>query len=127
MEKLKWETVKPEELITVEELVQEFKNYCMKNLGYDKYEAEIAASDMKDPYNTPYIMQEYEGPYYDGDVEYEVRDCWTDFLRCGLWDLADVKKFRFYMYINTSEMPDETVGSYTKASKKFYVYEDDDE
>lgn len=78
---------------------------------------------MKDPYSTPYIMQAYEGSYYDADVEYSVRDCWTGFMRCGLWNLADVKKFRFCMYINISEMPDETVGSYKKVSKNIYRYD----
>ena len=122
MGKPMWEEVEPKELLTTEELMHEFKNYCMKSLEYDEFEAEVAASDMKDPYNTPYIMQEYEGSYFDGEVEYEVRDCWTDFIRCGLWELADAKKFRFYMYINKMDMPDTTVGSYTKATKKYFVY-----
>lgn len=124
MAMLKWEKVKPEDLLDVDELAQAFKEYCMKRLDYDEFEAEIAASDMKDPYNTPYIMQEYEGPYYDGDIEYSVRNCWTDFSRCGLWELSDKKKFKFYMYIDKSSMPDETVGSYTRARKKYFVYQE---
>lgn len=123
MAKLKWEKVKPEDLLDVDELVQSFKEYCMKRLDYDEFEAEIAASDMKDPYNAPYILQEFEGIYRNGDIEYTVRNCWTDFMRCGLFELANAKKFKFYMYIDKSSMPDETVGSYTRANKKYYVYQ----
>ena len=78
MAKLKWEKVKPEDLLDVDELVQSFKEYCMKRLDYDEFEAEIAASDMKDP-------EEQEAV--------------------------------------TISMPDETVGSYTRANKKYYVYQ----
>ena len=61
--------------------------------------------------------------YRNGDIEYTVRNCWTDFMRCGLFELANAKKFKFYMYIDKSSMPDETVGSYTRANKKYYVYQ----
>ena len=73
------------------------------NINYDEFEADNAASDMNDPYNAPFILQEYEGIYRNGEIEYTVRNCWTDFMRCGLFELANAKKFKFYMYIDKSK------------------------
>ena len=52
--------ISTENLIDREELVDAFKSYLMENLYYSKSEAELAASDFEDPYETPYIYQEYE-------------------------------------------------------------------
>lgn len=110
-----------DELIDVDALVHAFEVYLIENRGYSKGEAEIAASDMRDPYNAPYIYQEYEGDLHFDAVKYQVRYCKTNFMMCGLFELADLEPFEFYMLIDTTSMPDETVGSYTRAPKKYYL------
>ena len=110
-----------DELVDVDELVHAFEEYLMENRGYSKGEAELAASDMNDPYNAPYIYGKYEGTLHFNGVEYQVRYCITNFAMCGLFELDNMKPFEFYMLIDTTSMPDETVGSYTRAPKKYYI------
>lgn len=116
--------VQSTDFIDTDALVEAFKKYTMAELGYDEFGAEIAASDMKDPYNAPYIVQEYEGDYTIGGKAYSVRECKTDFMRCGLYELANVTPFEFYMLIDLDTLENQTVGAYTKA-KKLYIYKED--
>ena len=71
--------ISTENLIDREELVEAFKSYLMENLYYSKSEAELAASDFEDPYETPYIYQEYESTIVLDGIKYEVRYCKTNY------------------------------------------------
>ena len=102
-------------------LVEEFQNYCQKVLGYNYLDAKIASEDMKNPYDTPYVLQDYYGIANVEGTEYEVRFCYTDFACCGMFHLSDVEPFEFYMFIDCSTMQNKTVGEYRKAHKKYIL------
>lgn len=119
MTELNWDELKASDLKSLDELIEAYKAYLMRVLGYDKSEAELASTDMTDPYNVEYVLQEYDGDYEVEGKEYEVRYCYTNFCYCGLFHLADKEPFEFYMFFDKSTLPDQTVGSYTKADKKF--------
>lgn len=121
MKKLNVKKLKSSDLIDVEILVEHYKNYLKKELYYSDEEAEIASFDMNDPYTAEFIVQDYEGTFIIDGTEYSIRSCKTDFCRCGLYHLADVTPFEFYMLFDTATMKDKTVGSYMKAEKKFVV------
>ena len=108
------------DLIEHGELVDAFKVYLKNELSYDEWEVEIAATDMDNPYDTPYLVQEYEGNVSIAGVDYEVRSCSTNFRQCGMFHLADVTPFEFYMLFDIATMPDHSVGAYRK-SRKVYV------
>lgn len=99
-----------------------FKNYLMEVLEYDEIEADfVVSTDFENPYNTPFIMQDYEGEYSVDGKNYEVRSCRTDFCVCGLWHLAELPPFEFYMFIDLDTLPDTTVGSYQRATKMYLL------
>lgn len=112
--------IKKEDLVSHEKLVEAFKAYLKREFFYDESEASIAASDLDNPYDTPYIMQDYEGIVTVDGVDYEVRSCYTDFCACGLFHLTDAPAFKFYMLFDQSTLSDSTVGAYQKA-RKVYV------
>ena len=100
---------------------KEFKIYLMETLEYDEYEADfVIASDFATPYDTPFIMQDYEGQFVVDGKAYEVRLCHTDFSACGMFHLTELPPFEFYMFFDLDTMPDTTVGSYRKA-KTLYL------
>ena len=76
---------------------------------------------MENPYDAPFVLQEYEGNFTIDGIEYEVRACHTDFCYCGLFYLSDVQPFEFYMLFDTSTMSDGTVGGYSSATKKYLI------
>lgn len=102
-------------------LVKAFEDYLKRELGYDDLEAALAAVDMEDAYNIPYVLQEYVDTDVIGQTTYEARYCHTDFCRCGFFHLANVTPFEFYMLFDVATMEDKTVGSYTQAAKKYIV------
>ena len=75
----------------------------------------------ENPYNTPFIMQDYEGEYTVDGKDYEVRSCRTDFCACGLWHLAEKPPFEFYMFFDLETLPDTTVDSYQKSRKMYLI------
>lgn len=100
----------------------EFKEYLIDVLGYDEEEANfVVSSDFANPYDTPFIMQDYEGEFTVDGKDYEVRLCYTDFCACGLFHLAELPPFEFYMFFDRATMPDKTVGSYRCAEKKYLI------
>lgn len=109
-----------EDLVEHKDLVEAFKNYLKREFFYDELEATLAAEDLENPYNTPYIMQDYEGDISIDGVNYEVRSCHTDYLACGLFHFAEASPFEFYMLFDQSTMSGTTVGDYQKA-RKVYV------
>lgn len=48
------------------------------------------------------LVQNYVGDYKIGDVQYSFRTYHIDFCTCGLFYLADVKAFDFYMFFDKS-------------------------
>ena len=113
--------LKKEDLKELPALIQAFKSYVKIELGYEDWEADVAAEDMEDPYNAPYIMQDYEGDITVDGVKYEVRYCYTDFCACGLFHLAGVTPFTFYMLFDKSTMKSRSTAAYTKARKAFVI------
>lgn len=113
--------VKRSDLVDVEVLVERFKEYLKKELDYSDAEAEIGALDMNDPYRASFVSQDHVGSHKIRMVEYEVRYCRTDFCRCGLFHLADVKPFEFYMLFEKASLKSNTVASYMDANKKFII------
>lgn len=98
------------------------KNYFIETLGYDDFIAEFVVSeDFQNPYTTPYIVQEYVDEAFVDGKEYEVRWCRTDFCMCGLYHLAELPPFEFYMFIDRETMPDDSVSSYMNARKMYMV------
>lgn len=121
MKNFNFRNLKAEELLELEDLVKRFKEYCKNVLGYSENEAELAAVDMKTPYDTPYVFEEYEMMLTFENVEYEVRFCYTNFDACGLFYLENVEPFEFYTLYDKSTIKNGTVGEYKNARKKFVV------
>lgn len=90
-------------------------------MGYSDFEAAIAAEDMENPYDTPYIIQDDAGILKIGEHTYEVRYCRMDYTACGLLHLADAAPFSFYMLIDKSTLKSRRVASYRKAEKKYVL------
>lgn len=121
MRKFDFKNIKSSDLVDVEGLVEQYKKYLKKFLNYSDIEAEIGAIDMNDPYKAQFISQDYVGSYEIDGMEYVIRYCRTDFCRCGLFHLADVTPFEFYMLFEKASLKDQTVGSYVDANKKFII------
>lgn len=113
-------SLKSSDLVELPVLIDAFKQYLKKELHYGKRDADFAASDLENPYHTPFIMQDYVDTVEFAGVSYEVRFCHTDFCACGLFHLANTKSFEFYMLFDQSTMPDRTARSYANA-RKVYV------
>lgn len=122
MRDIEIEDIQAEDLIEIEKLQEEFKKYMINVLGYFEDEADyIISEDFKDPYETPYISQDFIGYTTVDEVEYEVRKCQTDFCACGLFHLAEKEPFEFYMLIDTSTLPDSIVFCYMGARKVYVI------
>ena len=122
MKEIDLNNIKSEDLVDYSILSEAFKNYLMNVLGYDESEAKfVVSADFENPYDTPYIMQEYAGECCVGEKEYLVRFCYTDFRVCGLFHLEEFPPFEFYMFIDLETLPDNTVGSYMNAEKLYLV------
>ena len=110
------------DLIDHAAISEAFKKYLMEVLEYDEGEADfVVSTDFENPYNTPFIMQDYEGEYTVDGKDYEVRSCRTDFCACSLWHLAELPPFEFYMFFDLETLPDTTVGSYQKSRKMYLI------
>ena len=103
-------------------IAQEFKKYLMDLIGYDDGDADfVTRTDFANPYDTPFIEQDFEGEYTIDGKEYEVRSCKTNFMMVGLFHLADVEPFEFYMLFDKETLPDNGVRTYQKAEKKYII------
>lgn len=96
-EKIVLDTLTGEQLIDGDSLIEAFKQYLRDELYFEEFEVVLVAEDMKNPYETPYILQEYKGDCEIAEILYSVRSCTTNISVCGLFHLADVKPFEFYM------------------------------
>lgn len=122
MREINLDNITRENLVDYAALAEAFKDYLIDVLGYDEAEATyVVSTDFKNPYETQYIMQEFEGKYAVNGKTYEVLSCHTDFCVCGMWHLAEYPPFEFYMFIDLETLPDTTVGSY-KNAQKLYLY-----
>ena len=112
--------IKKDALVEHETLIEAFKDYLMREFDYDEEDATIASDDLQDPYNTPYILEDFQGRISIDGIDYEVRFCHTDFNYCGLFHMANAAPFEFYMLIDCSTLHGQTIGDYMKA-RKIYV------
>lgn len=107
---------KKEDLVNGEALIEAYKNYLMEELGDDEWDAQNCANeDMSNPYDAPFVIQEYEGCVEIDGVSYEVRRCRTNYCMVGLFHLDKVKPFEFYMLLDQSE------GTYSEESTMYVV------
>ncbi|MBE6643569.1 MAG: hypothetical protein E7615_07945 [Ruminococcaceae bacterium] len=122
MKKVNLDKLTSADLIDHTAISEAFKNYLMKVLKYDEGEADfVVKNDFANPYETPYIMQDYEGEIEVDGKAYSAYSCHTDFNYCGLFHLANKKPFKFYMLIDSDDIADRTVGSYISAKKMYLI------
>ena len=122
MRKVDLDNLNGKDLIDHAGIAEAFKSYLMNVLEYDEGEADfVVSTDFENPYDTPFIMQDYEGKYTVDGKDYEVRSCRTDFCACGLWHLAELPPFEFYMFFDLETLADTTVGSYQKSRKMYLI------
>ena len=121
MKTIDFDNIKACDLTDGDGLLEAYKTYLQEVLEYSEFEAEIAATDMENPYDAPFVLQEYEGNFTIDGIEYEVRACHTDFCYCGLFYLSAVQPVEFSMFFDTSTMSDGTVGGYSSATKKYLI------
>lgn len=122
MKKIDIDKLTANNLVDYAVLATAFKKYLMQVLFYDEFEADfVVSTDFENPYDTPFIMQDYEGTISLNGKEYEVRSCKTEFCSVGLFHLASEPPFEFYMLIDLETLPDNTVASYRKARKVYVV------
>lgn len=111
-----------DDLIDHAGISEAFKNYLMEVLGYDEGDADfVVKNDFANPYETPYIIQQYVRDVEVNGKKYEVRSCHTDFCACGMFHLADKKPFEFYMFIDCETLTGGTVGDYINSRKMYLI------
>ncbi len=109
--------------LDVNGIKEAFAKHLMKYRGYDEEEAKMAVSDFPNPYQLPYLFEDYiEMTEIDG-VEYEKRASKCDFRPCGVFDLEE---FHYYTYYKAEDIQNSLVMEYLSADKLFQV-EDLDE
>lgn len=122
MREIDFSQITENDMISHEILSGAFKKYLMDVIGYDEEEASfVAETDFSEPYDAPYISAEYEGEYDIGSKTYEILSCKTDFCSIGMWQMAENPPFEFCMLIDIETKPDNTIGSYQKASKMYIL------
>ena len=122
MREINFDNLPGKDLIDHATISEAFRSYLMEVLEYDEDEADfVVSTDFENPYNAPFIMQDYEGTYTVEGKNYEVRSCRTDFCVCGLWHLAELPPFEFYMFFDLETLPDTTAGSYQRATKMYLL------
>ena len=122
MRNIDLDNISSKDLIDYDGISGAYKKYLMDVMGYEEDKADfVIKTDFLNPYDTPYILQDYEGNYTIDGKEYEIRSCRTDFCCVGMFDFADIIPFEFYMLIVKDDLPDDSVATYRKASKMYIV------
>ena len=122
MREIDLDAVTGKDLVDHAAVAQAFKKYLMDVIGYVDGDADfVTRNDFENPYDTPFIEQDYEGDYTIDGKDYEVRSCKTNFMMVGLFHLADVEPFEFYMLLDKETLPDNCVGTYQSA-RKMYIF-----
>ena len=104
--------------LDVKGIKEAFAMHLIKYRGYTRSEAFEAVSDFPDPYNLPYLDEEFlEGVTIDG-IDYEKNASAVRLWKCGI---DDVPMFCFYTYYACNDVPDQTVRQYRKARKLFQI------
>ena len=101
-----------------------FAKHMIEHRGYSEQEAAIAVSDFPDPYELPYLDEEYIDEVTIDGVDYERNASYTSFWKCGL---EGIPMFRFYTYYCIDDIPNHQVGEYINARKLFQVEDLDDD
>ena len=120
MKKLNLDKVKTKDFVNGDVLVRKFQEYLMKNLDYSEVEAQIASSDMKNPYTAPYVFQDAIAVMDIEGTQYEVRFCHTNFTYCGIYCPENIKPFEFYVFYDRSTIKN-NIGAEYIAAKKFFI------
>ena len=121
MRQINYDELTSKDLLDVAVLLEAYKKYLKEVLEYDDFEATFVASEMENPYNVPYVIQEHVIDCEIDGVEYSVRQCKTDFCQCGMFHLVDKEPFEFLMFFNNEDIENGTVGEYSKARKKYII------
>ena len=95
-----------------------FAAHLKRYRGYSEEEAEIAVSDFPNPYELPYLFEDYIDDVTIEGNEYEMRASYTLLWQCGIFD---VPMFCFYTYYLSEDIPNNKVGEYMNARKLFQV------
>ena len=99
-----------------------FKQYLINTLEYDEFDADlIVENDFENPYDAPFIFQEFEGPYSVDGKKYEVYSCHTDLRGLVMFYSSHVAPFEFYMFIDKDDLIDNRVGTYSNARKLYLL------
>ena len=122
MREIDLDKITRDDLLEHKAIAQAFKDYLMDVLEYTDDEADfVVKNDFENPYDTPFIVQDFEGEYTIDGKDYEVRFCQTEFCAVGLFHLADVTPFEYYMFFDKADLKDDRVSTYRKA-KKLYLF-----
>ena len=70
MKTIDFDNIKACDLTDGDGLLEAYKTYLQEVLEYSEFEAEIAATDMENPYDAPFVLQEYEGNFTIDGIEY---------------------------------------------------------
>ena len=122
MKEIDFNALSENDLIDYEGIAAAFTKYLRKTMRYTIDEANfVVSTDFENPYNTPFISQDYCCECNIDGKRYEVRYCYTDFCMCGLFHLASKPRFEFYMLFDLDTLPDKSVGSYQNANKMYII------
>lgn len=110
--------------LNVNEIRELFAKHLINYKDYSEDEAKLAVSDFPDPYNLPYMTEEYLGRETVDGIEYEKCISSADLARCGF---GDIPVFRYYTLYATEDVADHLVGSYMTARKLFQEYDGEDD
>ena len=100
-----------------------FAQHLRKYRGYSDVEAAMAVADFPDPYNLPYLEEEFISDEEIDDKEYEKYASVANLQLCGI---DDVPVFKFYTYYNADDVASHKVEAYMRA-RKLYQVDDLDE
>lgn len=122
MRAIDFDNIAGKDLIDYDGISSAYKKYLIDVMGYEEDEANFVINmDFSNPYDTPYIIQDYEGVYKVDGKEYEVRSCYTDFTCVGIFDYAEIEPFVFYMLIDKETLTDSMISTYRNARKMYLI------
>ena len=122
MKEIDFNTLSENDLTDYDGIAAAFRKYLRKTMRYTVEEANfVVSTDFENPYNTPFVSQDFCCKCNIDGKQYEVRYCHTDFCMCGLYHLAEKPSFEFYMLIDLDTLPDKSVRSYQNANKMYIV------
>ncbi len=109
--------------LDVDGIKRAFADHLIKYRDYSESEAVIAVSDFPNPYELPYLDEEFICEEEIDGIEYNKYASVTNLWKCGIYDMPT---FRFYTYYATEDIPNHKVGEYISARKLYQVDDLDD-